>query len=57
MRIPKRIVVATLMLLLHTVSAAEIEQNLPLAAENDPENWLTHGLTFYEQRLVPLAQL
>ncbi len=50
-------VVAALILRLYTVSAAEIDRNLPLAAENDSENWLTYGLTFYEQRFVPLDQL
>lgn len=48
---------ACLILCLPGVSSAGEESNRISAAESEPQNWLTHGRTYGEQRHGPLAQI
>jgi quinohemoprotein ethanol dehydrogenase len=38
-------------------SAADVDEARMLAAEDDPDNWLSHGRTYAEQRFSPLTDI
>lgn len=46
-----------LLLFIPEVSSAGEENNRINAAESEPQNWLTHGRTYGEQRHSPLAEI
>ena len=49
--------VVSLVLSSAVVMAAEVDGGRIIAADKEPQNWLSHGRTYGEQRFSPLAKI